>query len=183
MQWRWVWQLYSAHLKVTSCYCQYHVCSSLQFSSLSSVVVHLIVQFSATVSLIKLWYINASQGRIHCVIFTKFAEFVPCFRMRQLLKCRQMCSRAYGVMGVLCWQSLVIPKFSAPPSSETMRQTLKNFRGARMCSRSSITMWRLMGLGFHWPPVRSKTLSFLFVCLFVCPSCFWTSEFVHPISP
>jgi len=32
--------------------------------------------------LAKMWNINAPQGRIPYAIFTKFAEFVPCFRMR-----------------------------------------------------------------------------------------------------
>jgi len=59
------------------------------------------------------------------------------------------------------------PKFSVPPSGETMRQTPKSFRGARTCSRSSITMPSLVGFGFHPPPWWPKTLSF-FVCLFVC---------------
>jgi len=36
-----------------------------------------------------------------------------------------------------------------------------------MCSRSSITMPSLVGLGFHPPPRWSKTLSF-FVCWSVC---------------
>ena len=31
--------------------------------------------------LIKMWNINAPQGRIPCTIFTKFVEFVPRFRM------------------------------------------------------------------------------------------------------
>jgi len=52
-------------------------------------------------------------------------------------------------------------KFSVPPISETMRQIPKSFRGARTCSRSSITTPSLVGLGFHLP------LSFLSVCLFV----------------
>jgi len=70
-------------------------------------------------------------------------------------------------MGVLSWQCLVIPKFSALPSGETMRQTPKCFGDARTCSRSSVTMPSLVGLGFH-PPLRwPKTLSILFVCLFV----------------
>ena len=30
----------------------------------------------------QMWNINAPQGRIPCAIFTKFAEFVPHFRMR-----------------------------------------------------------------------------------------------------
>jgi len=47
---------------------------------------------------------------------------------------------------------LVIPKFSAPPSGETMRQIPKSFGGARTCSRSSITVAGLVGLGFHLRP-------------------------------
>ena len=86
-------------------------------------------------------------------------------------------------MGVLSRQGLVIPKFSPPPSGETMRQTPKRFRGARTCSRSSITVPSLVGLGFHTPPGPPKTLSFLSVCLLVCPSCFWMSEIVHLITP
>jgi len=59
------------------------------------------------------------------------------------------------------------PKFAVPPSSETMRQTPNVLEvRARMCSRSSITMPSLVGLGFHPPPGWPKTSSF-FVCLFV----------------
>jgi len=43
----------------------------------------------------------------------------------------------------------------------------KRFRGARTCSRSSVTIPSLVGLGFHPPPGWPKTLSFLSVCLFV----------------
>jgi len=111
--------------------------------------------------------INALQGRIPCAIFTKFAEFVPHFRMRWVLKLCWICSRGYGVTRVLSWGGLLAPKFSAPPSGETMRQTPKRFRGARTCSRSSVTMPSLVGLGFHPPLGWTKTLSF-FVCLFVC---------------
>jgi len=113
--------------------------------------------------LIKMWNINAPQERTPCTIFVKFTEFIPHFRMRQLLKFRWICSRGYGVMGVLSWWGLVIPKLSAPPSGETMHQTPKSFRGTRTCSRSSIAVPSLVGLGFH-PPPRPKTLSF---CLFV----------------
>jgi len=69
--------------------------------------------------LIKMWNINASQGRIPCAIVTKFAECVPRFRMHF----HWICSRGYGVMGVLSWRGLVAPKSSAPDSGETMRQT------------------------------------------------------------
>jgi len=90
-----------------------------------------------------------------------------------------ICSRGYGVMGVLSWWGLVVPKFSAPPSYETTCQISKRFRGARTCSRSSITMPSLVGLGFHLPPEWPKTLSFLTVC----PLCFRMSEIVRQISP
>ena len=43
----------------------------------------------------------------------------------------------------------------------------RSFRGARTCSRSSITMPSLAGLGFHPPAGQQKTLSFLSVCLSV----------------
>ena len=88
-------------------------------------------------------------------------------------------------MGILIWQGLVTPKFSVPPSGETMSQTPKLFRGETTCSRSSITMPSLVAIGFHPPPGRWKTLSFfcLSVTLFVTSSRFWTSEFVRPISP
>jgi len=53
------------------------------------------------------------------------------------------------------------PKFSAPPSGETMHQTPKSFKGARTRLMSSITMPSFVGLGFHPPPGWPKTLSFL----------------------
>jgi len=87
-------------------------------------------------------------------------------------------------MGVLSWGGPVTPKFWAPPSGETMCQTPKSFRGARTCSRSSITVPSLVELGFHPPPGDQKRWVFcLSVCLSVCPSRFWTSEVVRPILP
>jgi len=118
-------------------------------------------------NLIKMWNINAPQGHIPCAIFAKFADFRPRFSLRQLLKFRWIYSRSYVVMGVLSWRCLVILKFSAPPSGETMHQTPKSLQRARTCSRSSITMSSLVGLGFHPPSGRPKTLVF---CLFVCLS-------------
>jgi len=64
------------------------------------------------------------------------------------------------------------PKIFSAPSGETVRQTPKSFEGTRTCSRSSITIPSLVGLGFQPPPGRPKTLSFLSVCLSVCPSRF-----------
>ena len=129
-----------------------------------------------------MWNINAPHVRIPCAIFTKFAEFVPHFRMRWVLTFGWICSRGYGVIWVLSWEGRVSPKFSTPPSGETMPQTPESFRGARTCSRSSITMPNLVGLGFH-PHRGSQKRWVFFVCLFVCPSLFWTSEIVRPISP
>ena len=122
-----------------------------------------------------MWNINNPHWHTPCAIFIKFADFVPRFRMHQLLKFRWICSRDYGVMGVLSRRGLVIPKFSPPPSGETMRQTPKSFRGARTCSRSSITTPNLVGLGFHPPPGRPKTFSF---CLFVCSHAFERGRFL-----
>ena len=52
------------------------------------------------------------------------------------------------------------PQIFSAPSGETMHQTHKLFRGARTCSRSFITMPRLVGLRVHPPPGWRKTLSF-----------------------
>jgi len=113
-----------------------------------------------------MWNINAPQGRISCAIIIKFAQFVTRFRTRYLLKFCWICSLGYEVMWVLSWRGLVIPKFSALPNGQTMRQIPNVFRSTRTCLRSSITMPSLVGLGFHPPPGWPKTLSF-FVCLSV----------------
>ena len=55
------------------------------------------------------------------------------------------------------------PQIFSAPSGETMHQTIKRFRGARTCSRSSITIPSLVWLGFHPPPGWRKKLSFLSV--------------------
>jgi len=51
------------------------------------------------------------------------------------------------------------PQIFSSPSGETMRQTPKRFRAAKTCSRSSITVPSLVGLGFHPPPGQPKTLN------------------------
>ena len=102
--------------------------------------------------------------------FHKIRRACTTFQDGYLLKFRWICSRGYGIMGVLSWQGLAVPKFSAPPSGDTMRQTPKSFRGAKTCSRSSITMPSLVGLGFHPPLGRPKTLRF-FVCLHPTENC------------
>jgi len=60
------------------------------------------------------------------------------------------------------------PQIFSAPSGETLHQTPKSFGGARTCSRSSITMPSLVGLGFHPPLGWPQTFSFMSVCLLVC---------------
>jgi len=52
------------------------------------------------------------------------------------------------------------PQIFSAPGGETMRQTTKRFRGARTCSRSSITTPSLVWLGFHPPPGWRKHIEF-----------------------
>jgi len=86
-------------------------------------------------------------------------------------------------MGVLSWRGLVIPKFSAPTSDETMRQTVRPPTALEMQERARgplppCQVW--WGSDF----TRSGQKRWvLFVCLSVCPSRFWTLKFVRPISP
>jgi len=112
-----------------------------------------------------MWNINAPQGSIPCVIFTQFAEFVPSFQDALGVKILLGLLKGLWSYWGFNLRGLLAPKFSALPSGEIMRQTPKCFRGARTCSRSSITMPSLVGLGFHPPLGWPKTLSFLSVCL------------------
>jgi len=68
------------------------------------------------------------------------------------------------------------PQIFSTPYGETVRHTPKSFRGARTCSRASVTVPSLVGARIS----AAKNVEFF--CLFVCSSRFWTSEFVHPIS-
>jgi len=104
------------------------------------------------------------QGRIPCAIFTKFAVCTS-FQTALGLKISLDLLKGLWSYGGFKLRRSGYPKFAAPPSSETMCQTPKSFRGARTCSRFSITMPSLAGFGFH-PPGQPKTLSFF--CLFVC---------------
>ena len=69
--------------------------------------------------------------------------------------------------GVFSWGGLVTPILSAPLAAKLCITPPKSFRGAKTCSRSSITVPSLVGIGFHPPPGWPKTLSFLSVCLLV----------------
>jgi len=117
-----------------------------------------------------MWNINAPQGHIPCAIFTKFAEFVRRFRMRSLLKFGWICSKSYGVMGVLSCR-FWYPEFSAPPSGDTMRQT-PNVLEVQERARGPLSPCQVWwgGARISPPPGGQKRLVFcLFVCLFVSP--------------
>ena len=105
------------------------------------------------------------------------------YPFRDFHKICRICTPFQDALGVKIWLDLLeglwsyrglklrrsgFPKFSAPPSGETMRHTRTSFRGSRTCSRSSIALPSLVGLGFHPPPEWPKRLSFLSVCLSVC---------------
>ena len=94
-----------------------------------------------------------------CIICTMFQDALAVKISLDFLKALW----SYGGYG------LVIPKFSAPPSGETVRQSPKCFGCARTCSRSSITVPSLVRLAFNPPPRRPKTSSF---CLSVCRHAF-----------
>jgi len=111
-----------------------------------------------------MWNINAPQRRIPCAIFTKFAEFVRLYPFQDALAVKILLdfSKGYGVtgvMGVLSWWGLVTPKFSAPPSGETVRQTPKVLEVQELARGplSPCLVW--------WG--SPKTLVFLSVCLSV----------------
>ena len=95
------------------------------------------------------------------------AEFIKSHRATQVATPKAMALGLWSYGGFKLTGS-GYPTFSAPPSGESVRQSSKIFRRARTRWRSSIAMPSLMGLGFHPPPGRPKTLSFLSVCLLVC---------------
>ena len=114
----------------------------------------------------KLKFLLRFDQNVECAFFTKFAEFVPHFRDALAIKiCLDLLEGLWSYGGFKLRVS-GSPKYSVSPSGESMRQTPKRFRVARTCSRSSIIMPSLVGLGFHPPPGQTKTLSF-FVCLSV----------------
>ena len=80
--------------------------------------------------------------------------------------------------GVLSSGYLDSPKFSVPPSGEIVRQTPNSFKDVRTCSKSSITMPNLAGLGLPPAAGAAKNVQFfglsiyrpMFVTLSVCSS-------------
>jgi len=114
-----------------------------------------------------MWNINAPQGRIPCAILHIICRVCTPFQDAVAVKIWLDLHEGLWSYGGFNLRGSGSPKFSVPPSGETMRQTPKTFRGARTCSRSSITLPSLVALGFHPPPGLPKTLSFLSVCLSV----------------
>jgi len=94
------------------------------------------------------------------------------YPLRDFHRICRVCTPFQDALGAKIWLDLLeglwsyegfnlrgsgFPKYSAPPSGETMRQTPKSFRGARMCSRFSITVLSLVGLGLDPRPGQPKT--------------------------
>jgi len=71
-------------------------------------------------------------------------------------------------MGVFSWRGLVTPNFQHPLSAKLCVRP-KSFRGARTCSRFSVTMPTLVCLGFHPPPTRHRGSQERWVFLSVGP--------------
>ena len=95
-------------------------------------------------------------------------RLVVCFRIWWLLKFWCIHLRGYRVMGVLKLMG-GLPQFSVPPNCKTIRHILIHFGGARMWSRSSVTVPSLVGVEHHLPSL--------------CLSRFWMSEIVRTILP
>jgi len=114
--------------------------------------------------------------------FHEIAEFVPRFRVALAVIIWLVLLNGLQSSGGLSWGCRLLPKFQRPLAGK-LHRTPKSYRGARTCSTSSVAKQSLVGLGFQAPPGWTKMLSLLSVCLFVCSSRCWTSEFGRPISP
>ena len=113
-----------------------------------------------------MWNINAL--RIPCMIFTKFAEFVPCFSMRQLLKFRWICSMGYGVMGVLSSRVWLSPNFQRPVAAKLCVRPQKFQRCKNVLEVLLSPCQVRWGSDFTRRRVAKNVEFFcLFVCLFV----------------
>ena len=76
----------------------------------------------------KLLNINVPGGAYPLHDIHKFAEFPHNFRIHQQFG--WICSRGYGIIKVLSRGCQISPKFSAPPSGETLHWTPKSLPGA-----------------------------------------------------
>ena len=110
-------------------------------------------------------------GGIPCAIFTNFAEFVPRFRARWVLKFGWICSRGYGVMGVLSWWGLVTPNFQRPLAAKVCVKP-KNVLEVEERARGPLSPCQVWwGSDFTRRRDSHKRCVF-FVCLSVCSSRF-----------
>ena len=103
-----------------------------------------------------MWNINAPQGRIPCVIFTKFAEFVPRFRMHFKISLDLL--KGLWSYGGFKLTGLVTPKFSAPLAAKLC------IRSPKVFEVQEHTRW---GSHFTRRQGGQKRWVFLSVCLFV----------------
>jgi len=121
------------------------------------------------------------------------------YPLRDFHKICRVCTAFQDALAVKIWLDLVqalwsyggfklrvsgSPKFSVPPSGETVRHTPKVLEVQERARGplSPCQVW--WGSDFTRRRGGQKRWVFcLFVCLFVCPSRFWTSEIVRPISP
>jgi len=125
-------------------------------------------------------YKRPPQGRIPCVIFIKFPVCTP-FHDELVVKIWLHLLEGLWSYGGFKLRRLVTPKFSAPHSGETMCQTPKVLK-AQERARGPLSPCQVWW-GTDFTRRRGGQKHWVFVCLFVCPSCFWMSEFVRPISP
>jgi len=127
-----------------------------------------------------MWNKNAPQGLISCAILTKLHRVCTLFQDALVVKILLDLLKGLWSYGGFKLRGSGCSQIFSDPSGETMHQTLKRFGGARTCTMPSL-------VGFRISPAIgvAKNVEFfcLSVCLFVCPSRFWMSEFVHPILP
>jgi len=84
-------------------------------------------------------------------------------------------------MGVVSWRGLVIHKISMPLAAKLCVRPQK-FERCKNVLEVLYHPAKFGGARISPAAGTAKNVKF-FVCLFVCPSRFWTSEFVRQISP
>ena len=122
-----------------------------------------------------MWIINAPQGRLPGAIFTKIYRVCTLFQYALAVKASLDLLKGLWSYGCFNLTGSGYPKFSVPPSGETMRQT-PNISKVKKVLEVLYHHVKVGGIGFHAPPGRRKTLTFLSV-----RQAF--EQFVRPISP
>ena len=97
----------------------------------------------------------------------------------QIFKFGRIWSRGFGVFGI--WACMRYPRFSAPPSGETVHRRQTCFGRAKKVCISSITMPNLVGFGYR-APQRGEMFN-VFFCFFrffvavsICLLRFWMTK-------